>query len=76
MGTQIIFSGKDPAHCYNLIKTQKLDWETLKMSEHALSLGRIDLCFSRPNDLNQTIKNFDAFLVDSLSHIQDHRNTK
>ena len=76
VGTQIIFSGKDAAHCYNLIKTQKLDWETLKMGEHALSLGRIDLCFSRPNDLNQTIKNFDAFLVDSRSHIQDHTNTK
>lgn len=24
VGTQIIFSGKDAAHCYNLIKTQKL----------------------------------------------------
>lgn len=46
------------------------------MGEHTLSLGRIDLCFFRPNDLNQIIKNFDAFLVDSRSHIQNHTNTK
>jgi hypothetical protein len=30
VGTQIIFSGKDAAHCYNLIKTQKFDWKILR----------------------------------------------
>ena len=28
------------------------------------------------NDLSQTNKSFDKFLVDSRSHIQDHTNTK
>ena len=76
VGTQIIFSGKDAAHCYNLIKTQKFDWETLKMDQHALSLGRIDLYFSRTNGPNDTIKSFDAFLVDSRTQIQDHTTTR
>ena len=60
VGTQIIFSGKDAAHCYNLIKTQKLDWETLKMDQHALSLGRIDLCFDFARMLlkDDSIKSF------------------
>jgi len=44
-GTQIIFSGKDAANCYNLIKTQKFDWTILMMDQHTLSLGRIDLYF-------------------------------
>jgi len=56
VGTQIIFSGKDAAYYYNLIKTQKFDWKILMMDQHILSLGRIDLCFSRPNDLNYTSK--------------------
>ena len=65
VGTKIIFSGKDAVYFYKLIKTQRLDWGLLKFDEHSLSLGRIDLCFSRPNDLNHTSKLFDAFLVDS-----------
>jgi hypothetical protein len=76
VGTQIIFSAKDAAHCYNLIKTQKFDWETLKMDQNALSLGRIDLYFSRTNGPNDTIKSFDAFLVDSRTQIQDHTTTR
>jgi hypothetical protein len=48
----------------------------LKFDEHSLSLGRIDLCFSRPNDLNHTSKLFDAFLVDSRSQIQNHTTTR
>ena len=76
VGTQIIFSGKDAAHCYKLIKTQKLDWDILKIDRHALSLGRIDLCFSRMNGPNDTIKSFDRFLVDSRSQIQNHTNTR
>ena len=47
--TQIIFSGKDAAPFYNLIKTQKFDWKILTMDQHTFSLGEIDLCFSRPN---------------------------
>jgi len=54
VGTKIIFSGKDAAYFYKLIKTQRFDWGLLKFDEHSLSLGRIDLCFSRPNDLNHT----------------------
>ena len=76
VGTQIIFSGKDAAHCYNLIKTQKFDWDTLTMGQHNLSLGRIDLYFSRTNGPNDTIKSFDAFLVDSRTQIQDHTTTR
>ena len=76
VGTQIIFSGKDAARCYNLIKTQKLDLGTLIMDQHTLSLGRIDLYFSRTNGPNDTIKLFDAFLVDSRTQIQDHTTTR
>ena len=76
VGTKIIFSGKDAAYFYKLIKTQRFDWGLLKFDEHSLSLGRIDLCFSRPNDLNQTSKSFDGFLVDSRSQIQNHTNTR
>jgi hypothetical protein len=76
VGTQIIFSGKDAAHCYNLIKTQKFDWKILMMDQHTLSLGRIDLCFFRTNGPNDTIKSFDAFLVDSRSQIQNHTTTR
>ena len=45
VGTQIIFSDKAAAHCYNLLKTQKIVWETLMVGRHTLSLGRIDLYF-------------------------------
>lgn len=76
VGTKIIFSGKDAAYFYKLIKTQRFDWGILKFDEHSLSLGRIDLYFSRPNDLNHTSKSFDEFLVDSRSQIQNHTNTK
>jgi hypothetical protein len=48
----------------------------LKFDEHSLSLGRIDLCFSRPNSSSQTIKSFDEFLVNSRSQIQNHTNTR
>lgn len=76
VGTQIIFSGKDAAHFYKLIKTQQFDWKILMIDQHNLSLGRIDLCFSRPNDLNHTIKSFDGFLVDSRTQIQNHTTTR
>jgi hypothetical protein len=76
VGTQIIFSGKDAAHCYNLIKTQKFDLETLMMDQHTLSLSRIDLCFSRTNGPNNTIKSFDGFLVNSRTQIQNHTTTR
>lgn len=39
VGTQIIFSGKDAAHFYKLIKTQKFDWQILMVDQHTLSLG-------------------------------------
>ena len=43
VGTRIIFSGKDAARFYKLIKTQKFDWKILMIDQHSLSLGRIDL---------------------------------
>ena len=76
VGTKIIFSGKDAAYFYKLIQTQRFDWDLLKFDEHSLSVGRIDFCFSRPNDWSHTSKSFDPFLVDSRSQIQDHTNTK
>ena len=76
VGTQITFYCKDASRCYNLIKTQKLDLETLMTDQHTLSLGWIDPCFSRTNGPNDTIKSFDAFLVDSRTQIQDHRTTR
>ena len=76
VGTQIIFSGKDAAHCYNLIKTKKIGWETLMMGRYTLSLGRIDLYFYRTNGSNDTIQLFDAFLVDSRTQIQNHTTTR
>jgi len=41
VGTQIIFSGKDAAYFYKLIKIEIFDWNLLKFDGH--SLGRIDL---------------------------------
>ena len=76
VGTQIIFSGKNASYFYKLIQTQRFDWDLLKFDQQNLSLGRIDLCFSLPNDLSHTSKSFDEFLVDSRSQIQDHTNTK
>jgi hypothetical protein len=46
------------------------------MDQHTLSLGRIDLCFSRTNGPNDTIKSFDAFLVNSRTQIQNHTTTR
>ena len=60
VGTQIIFSGKAAAYFYKLIKTEKSDWSILKFDRQILSLGQIDLCFSRPNDLNHASKSFDV----------------
>ena len=76
IGTKIVFSGKNATYFYKLLKTRNFDWNLLKFKEHNLSLGRIDLCFSRPNDLNHTSKSFDIFLVDSRSKIQNHTNTR
>jgi len=76
VGTQIIFSGKNAAHFYKLIKTQEFDWKILMTDQHTLSLGRIDLYFSRTNGSNDTIKSFDAFLVDSRTQIQNHTTTR
>jgi len=76
IGTRIIFSGKNASYFYKLLKTGKFDWSLLKFEEHILSLGRIDLCFSRPNDWSHTSKLFDTFLVDSRSQIQDHTTTR
>jgi hypothetical protein len=55
---------------------QNFDLSLLKFEEHTLSLGRIDICFSRPNAWSHTSKSFDAFLVDSRSQIQYRTNTK
>ena len=58
---------KSTSYFYKLLKTGIFDWSILKFEEHALSLGRIDLCFSRSNDWNHTSKSFDAFLLDCRS---------
>ena len=76
VGTQVIFSGKDAAYFYKLIKTEKLDWNILKFNRHSLNLGRIDLYFSRLNDSGHTTKLFDEFLVNSRSKIQNSTNTR
>lgn len=76
IGTRIIFSGKNASYFYKLLKTGKFDWSLLKFEEHILSLGRIDVCFSRPNNWSHTSKLFDTFLVDSRSQIQDHTTTR
>ena len=76
VGIQIIFSGKGAGYFYKLIKTEIFDWNLLKFDGHRLSLGRIDLYFSRPNSCIHTIKLFDEFLVNSRSQIQNHTNTR
>ena len=76
IGTRIIFSGKNASYFYKLLKTGKFDWSLFKFEGHTLSLGRIDICFSRPNDWSHTSKLFDTFLVDSRSQIQDHTTTR
>jgi len=37
VGTQIIFSGKNAAYCYKLIKIQKFDWKILMIDQHTLN---------------------------------------
>ena len=76
VGTKIIFSGNNASYFYELIKTKKIDWSLLKFDQHPLSLGRIDLCFSRLNGFNHTTKLFDEFLVNSRSQIQNHTSTR
>ena len=76
VGTQVIFSGKNGAYFYKLIKTHRFDWSILKFDGHSLSLSRVDLCFSRSNDLDHTSKLFDSFLVDSRSQVQNHTTTR
>ena len=46
------------------------------IDQHSLSLGRIDLYFSRTNGFNDILKSFDAFLVDSRTQIQNHTTTR
>ena len=75
VGIKIIFSGKDAAYFYKLVKTQRFDWDLLKFDRHSINFGRIDLCFSHPNDLNHTSKSFNGFLVDSRSKIQNYTTT-
>lgn len=48
----------------------------MNLGQHNLSLGRIDLCFSRPNDSSHKSKSFDVFLLDSRSQIQDYTSSK
>ena len=76
VGTRIIFSGNNASYFYELIKPKKIDWSLLKFDQHSLSLGRIDLCFSRLNGFNHTTKLFDKFLVNSRSQIQNHTSTR
>lgn len=76
VGTQVIFSGKNASYFYQLIQTPKLDWDIFKFSQCNLSLGRIDLCFSRTNTSNETSRSFDGFLVDSRRQIQNHTTTR
>ena len=76
IGTTISFSGENAAYFYKLVKTGKFDWSVLRLGQHNLSLGRVDLCFSRPNDLSHRSRSFDAFLVDSRRQIQEYTNTK
>ena len=76
IGTKSIFSGKNAAYFYKLVKTQRFDWNLLKFNQHSLTLGRIDLCFSHSNGLNHTSKSFDGFLVDSQNKIQNYTTTR
>ena len=76
IGTRVIWSGKDAAYFYKLLKTDKFDWSLLKFDGHRLSLGRIDLYFSRPNDLNHTSALFDSFLLNSRKKVQSRKKTK
>ena len=71
--TKIIFSGKDAVYLYKLIKIQRFDWSLLKFDERSLSLSRFDLCFSRPNDLNQTIVNHAKPEPDKYSYFKCFR---
>lgn len=70
LGTQVIFSGKNAAQFYRLIKNHEFSWKKLTTENCTISLGRIDLCFSRPNGFNDTVQSFDAFLIGSRSQIQ------
>lgn len=75
-GTKIIFSAKDMSYFYKLIKTQKLDWSLFQFDQQTLGLVLINLCFSELDNLNQTTKLFDEFLVNLNSQMQNHTNTR
>ena len=76
IGTKSTLSIESASYFYKLLKTGKFDRSFLKFEKHNLSLGRIDLCFYRPNNWNHTSKLFDAFLLDCRSQIQYRTNTK
>jgi len=64
-GYKIIFSSKNAAYFYNLIKTQRFDWSKFQIDNATLSLSRFDLCYDRPNHSTHTGKSFYKFLGDS-----------
>jgi hypothetical protein len=45
VGTKIYFSGKNAAQIYNIIQTQKFDWNIFDLTK--TSLARFDLCYFR-----------------------------
>lgn len=76
VGTQIVFSGKNAAYFYRLIKSQKFDWSILMIDKYPINLGRIDLCFCRINNLNDTIESLDAFLVSSRDKVKKQKKSR
>ena len=76
VGTQIVFSGKNAAYLYRLVKSQKFDWSILVIDKYPINLGRIDLCFCRTNNINDTIESLDAFLVSSRDKVKKQKKSR
>ena len=62
IGTQLIFSGKNAAYCYNRIKTQKFDWKILIADQ---PIDRPDRVRSAIIKLSKK-KNVDVYIFDFI----------
>ncbi len=68
----ISFSGKNAAYFYQLIKSEKINWNIFDLNY--ISLGRIDICHFRENKLSD-IEYVYNFLQECCNYINAHNET-
>ena len=72
--TQLVFSGVNADYFYSLLKSQHLDLKLLKIKD--LYLTRLDICYSRINQLDDSDCIFDNFLLECRKKILENTKTK